>query len=237
MSPRRSPEHGPRTADSGHVLVVGATRVLRPAVLALAERGTHVTAVARSATALDSLVRACAGEVPGDVTPLAADATGPGFPGRLRDAARPASPGEPRDATQPGFSGEPPDAEALPALTGALVYSPALPPGAAASCLRGLLGGPCVLLLPSRWADPAEAAVWGHGGAAGQGSWTPALLPPEARPAEWVRPLVLGWRAEEGGTRWHTPEEISAAALELLDAPAPAAAVLGRVRPWAGRPG
>ncbi|NED87837.1 hypothetical protein G3I76_48120, partial [Streptomyces sp. SID11233] len=50
------------------------------------------------------------------------------------------------------------------------------------------------------------------------------------------RRLVLGWHSASGVTRWHTPEDISAAALALLDAPAPADAVLGEVRPWSARP-
>lgn len=44
--------------------------------------------------------------------------------------------------------------------------------------------------------------------------------------------LVLGWR--EGASRWHGPNEISAAALLVLDDGH--GRVLGRVRPWTDRP-
>lgn len=56
--------------------------------------------------------------------------------------------------------------------------------------------------------------------------------------------LLLGWTDAETGhsgsakgtvrTRWHTPQEISAAAITVLDG-APGR-TLGRVRPWSERP-
>ncbi|PDQ35989.1 MAG: hypothetical protein B5766_02255 [Candidatus Lumbricidophila eiseniae] len=47
--------------------------------------------------------------------------------------------------------------------------------------------------------------------------------------------LQLGWTdAPDGKTRWHTPEEISQAALEVLNNGR--ATVLGRITPWADRP-
>lgn len=52
-----------------------------------------------------------------------------------------------------------------------------------------------------------------------------------------LRLLLLGWRPMRTGApaRWHTPAEISAAALECLDDPTPR--LLGVVRPWTDRPG
>jgi hypothetical protein len=46
--------------------------------------------------------------------------------------------------------------------------------------------------------------------------------------------LQLGWRDDESGTRWHRPDEISEAALQVLADGAPC--ILGVVRPWSRRP-
>ncbi|MEV0845068.1 hypothetical protein AB0J21_04120 [Streptomyces sp. NPDC049954] len=197
-----SPTTGPPGPAAGHVLVVGATRVLRPAVGTLAARGASVTAVARTAGELDALAR----ESPGDVRPLAADATADDFGARLRRAGGPA-----------GF-------------TGALVYAPALPPRAVTGQVAASLdAGPLVLILTSEWAAPGN-------GAPASAAWAPHLLPAGARPGDACRPLVLGWRGTGPAVRWHTPEEISAAALALLDDPRGTDAVLGEVRPWTARP-
>jgi hypothetical protein len=48
--------------------------------------------------------------------------------------------------------------------------------------------------------------------------------------------LLLGWVADSGGTRWHTPEEVSAAALSASRAPDGSELVLGALRPWRDRP-
>ena len=48
--------------------------------------------------------------------------------------------------------------------------------------------------------------------------------------------LLLGWTVEDGVARWHTPEDISGAALQLLSVPGLAEAVLGTVEPWSDRP-
>lgn len=74
-----------------------------------------------------------------------------------------------------------------------------------------------VIVLTSRHADPAL---------------------PERERASWVEPrgvrlLQLGWTADRG---WHTPEQVSRAVAASLAAPAPDPVVLGRVRPWSGRP-
>ncbi|MFB7087075.1 hypothetical protein [Streptomyces sp. NPDC056296] len=90
-------------------------------------------------------------------------------------------------------------------------------------------GRPAVLLLTSAHAAPEDED-------ADAGPWSPALLPPRARPTPDCRLLVLGWRTRPEGSRWHTAEEISEAALRVLDAAPPRDAVLGRVRPWSTRP-
>jgi hypothetical protein len=48
--------------------------------------------------------------------------------------------------------------------------------------------------------------------------------------------LLLGWVADPCGTRWHTPEEVSAAALSASRAPDGSELVLGALRPWHDRP-
>ncbi|GJF34600.1 hypothetical protein KNE206_73000 [Kitasatospora sp. NE20-6] len=116
------------TTGTGHVLVVGATGVLRPAAVALAGRGHRVSALARRAGPLADLAREC-----GDaVRPLAADVRDPGLPDALDTVA-----------------------DALGPFTGALLYCPAAPAGAVSGMLgRVGGGGPAVLLLTSAWAAP-----------------------------------------------------------------------------------
>ena len=46
--------------------------------------------------------------------------------------------------------------------------------------------------------------------------------------------LQLGWFDEDAGPRWHTPTEVSAAALAVLDDGV--GRTLGSVRPWDRRP-
>ncbi|MGC5395231.1 hypothetical protein ACPXCP_05695 [Streptomyces sp. DT20] len=202
MRETREPIPSLTRPSTGHVLVVGATRILRPAVRALAARGCAVTAVARSEDGLRRLVA----ETPGRVGPLAADVTTPGFGDVLHRATE--------------RSG----------LTGALVYAPSGTPAAIEALTRDLVvRGPVVLLLTSEWAAPESFA--------GQAApWTPDSLPASSCPARDCRRLVLGWNRDAGGARWHTPQEISAAALDLLGAPAEQDSVLGTFRPWEERP-
>jgi hypothetical protein len=85
-------------------------------------------------------------------------------------------------------------------------------PAADRAVLRGLaavVGGPLVHLLPSAWAAP--------------GGRRPRVRGPV---------LQLGWTGDP--PRWHTPDEVSAAALAVLASGDDA--VLGRVRPWTDRP-
>ncbi|RKS72490.1 hypothetical protein CLV35_2734 [Motilibacter peucedani] len=161
------------------ILVVGATRVLRPAVLRLADDGWRVVAVARTGDELERL----ADERRGSIAPLAADRT------RTKELrARLTSAGT---------------------LDAALVYAPGAP-AALLAVLRRAVSGPVVQLLTSAAAAPD------------------GLMP--AAPAQPWHQVVLGWR--DG--RWHTPEEVSAAALTALAEERDV--VLGAVRPWAERP-
>jgi hypothetical protein len=159
------------------VLVIGATRILRPAVTGLATTGADVLAVARTASDLDLL----AGEVPA-VVPVPCDALDV-------EALGAALAGHPRPAA-------------------GLCYLP----GAEADVRRGLaalVDGPLVQLLPS------------------------AAAAPNAEPADVGGPVLqLGWTGDP--PRWHSPDEISAAALAVLSTREDA--VLGTVRPWTDRP-
>lgn len=97
----------------------------------------------------------------------------------------------------------------------AVVYAPAVT-DASLPVLRAAVDGPVVLVRTS-----AEA--------------TPPPEEPEApapEPGPWT--LQLGWATGAGGARWHTPEEISDAALAVLRDGA--GRTLGAVRPWADRP-
>ncbi|MGW3866413.1 hypothetical protein ACWEDZ_33785 [Streptomyces sp. NPDC005047] len=185
-----------------HLLVVGATGALLPAVRTATARGATVTALARNAAALRDLERGTGGAA----RPLARDFEAPGLREALSRAAR----------DRP--------------FTGALLYCPLATP-ATVRTLTGAVpaGRPVVLLLTSAHAAP-------EGEVDDAGPWDPAFLPSDARPTPGCRLLVLGWRTRPEGSRWHTAEEISEAALRLLDAAPPGDAVLGRVRPWPTRP-
>jgi nucleoside-diphosphate-sugar epimerase len=169
------------------VLVVGATRILRPAVEQLAAAGHDVVAVARDADDLAGL----AATSPGRITACPADWSDP-----------------------PAFAA---------ALFGrrfdhALAYCPDAPQ-ASLSTLRDCVDGPSVRVVTSAAARPAVS---------GTEPFDPSRLPPV--PPPWHR-LVLGWTPER---RWHTPAEVSAAALDTLRAEQDR--ILGTVRPWSDRP-
>jgi NAD(P)-dependent dehydrogenase (short-subunit alcohol dehydrogenase family) len=106
-------------------------------------------------------------------------------------------------------------AAALPEVDAALLYCPAAPPTSVDVLLHST-DGPVVWLLTSASADPADVGVEFRFG---------------ARVAPNVTRVALGWA---GGPRWHTPEEISTAALDALGDGTER--VLGAVRPWEGRP-
>ncbi|ALE04816.1 hypothetical protein AL755_03815 (plasmid) [Arthrobacter sp. ERGS1:01] len=99
----------------------------------------------------------------------------------------------------------------------AIVYIPSAEP-AALSTLRSLVRGPVVQVLTSHVADPA-----------GGEPFTFENLPqPPGQP--WYR-LVLGW-SKTGA--WHSPDEISAAAVAVLRQKRDGQ--LGELRPWTDRP-
>lgn len=133
------------------------------------------------------------------------------------------------DVTADAFGAQLRGAAERAPLTGALVYAPAAHPGTLAELVCPVVAGPVVLLVTSEGAAPSrtgtDSQVWPLNG-----------LPTAARSEEASRLLVLGWHGQGHMARWHTPQEISAAALALLDAPAGRDAALGRLRPWASRP-
>lgn len=92
----------------------------------------------------------------------------------------------------------------------ALAYGPAVSAGSLAA-LRGLTPGRLVLVRTSAAADPALGTL---------------IVPPDT--------LQLGWRPPGEPSRWHTPDEVSSAALAVLADGNPH--TLGAVRPWSDRP-
>jgi hypothetical protein len=94
----------------------------------------------------------------------------------------------------------------------ALVYAPAVSV-ASLSHVRARTPRRTVLVRTSGAADPAHGVL---------------IVPRDT--------LQLGWTeaATDEGARWHTPDEVSRAALEVLASGE--AATLGTVRPWSDRP-
>jgi hypothetical protein len=93
----------------------------------------------------------------------------------------------------------------------AVVYAPAVSVESSA-VIDALVSGRTVVVRTSSAADPARG---------------PLRIPDET--------LQLGWTsAPDGGTRWHSPDEVSTAARLVLEDGR--GRVLGRVRPWDGRP-
>ncbi|MEU1972990.1 hypothetical protein ABZ477_15150 [Microbacterium sp. NPDC019599] len=92
----------------------------------------------------------------------------------------------------------------------AVVYGPAVSDESLRS-LRSLTPGRLVLVRTSAAADPALGIL---------------VVPRDT--------LQLGWREDGAEPRWHSPEEVSRAALAVLADGA--ARTLGTVRPWSDRP-
>jgi len=92
----------------------------------------------------------------------------------------------------------------------ALVYEPAVT-AETLQRIAAAVAGRVVLVRTSAAADPALG---------------------ESTPVE--NTLLLGWTTSASGIRWHTPQEVSDAALDVLDDGA--FRVLGAVRPWGDRP-
>ncbi len=110
----------------------------------------------------------------------------------------------------------------MPTVDAALVYRPTVVAAALHLLARRVrLRG--VLVLTSAAADPALVGA----------DFDLRALPPAPAPA-WRR-LILGWVQDGSVARWHTPEEISAAAVRVLDSGFEE--MLGAVRPWHRRPG
>ncbi|MFF6888487.1 hypothetical protein ACFY9F_35485 [Streptomyces sp. NPDC012421] len=196
------PHSASRRGEDTHLLVVGATGTLLPAVHAATSRGDLVTAVTRSPIALRDLAHRTRGRV----RPFVRDYEDPGLGAALAEASR-----------------------ARP-FTGALLYCPLASPLTVQALVDAVpRNRPVVLLLTSAHAAPTAETEEGP-------AWSPARLPRDSRPSPGCRLLVLGWARGAGAARWHTADEISAAALAVLDAAAPRDAVLGEVRPWAARP-
>jgi hypothetical protein len=102
-------------------------------------------------------------------------------------------------------------------FTMALVYAP-FAPAASLAAIAQRVPGVLVHVLTSRWAapdaNPEERDAWAPDG--------PGV----------TKRLLLGWAP---GPRWHTPEEVSAAALAAAHG-AEAERTLGATRPWGERP-
>ena len=107
------------------------------------------------------------------------------------------------------------DASALASALGerewdrALVYGGAIAEDAV-GVVRSRVAGRCVTVRTSAAVDPALGEP---------------RIPSDV--------LQLGWTADVPA-RWHTPEEVSAAAIEVLADGEPR--ILGVIRPWGGRP-
>ena len=197
---------------SGRVLVVGGTAILRPAVVTLTAAGRPVVVLSRSRDRLTGLPAGASGIVGDLEDPPALERA---LAGLLRSAA-------------------------------GLAYLPdaAGPSGTSSlAVLRNAVAGPLVVVLTSAAAAAGPAPV---DLAAVRENLAGRLSGAGTAPGD-LRLLLLGWRAATaasatpgadavvGITRWHTPAEISAAALACLADPAPA--LLGVVRPWSARPG
>ena len=98
----------------------------------------------------------------------------------------------------------------------ALVYAPFAPADAQAA-IAARVPGTLVHVLVSAWAAPGADR-------AARDRWAPDGAGATLR-------VTLGWTAG----RWHTPAEVSRGVLRALDGDE-AEAVVGRLRPWSGRP-
>lgn len=107
-------------------------------------------------------------------------------------------------------------------LDAAILYCPTAPAEVRDRFVAAVQGR-VVLLLTSAAAQPP---------APGADSVDLADLP--EFPAVRVRRLLLGWLPAPQGARWHAPQEISQAAVEVLRTGDES--TLGVIRPWAGRP-
>ena len=84
------------------------------------------------------------------------------------------------------------------------------------------VSGPVVLLLTSRWDEPGRRT---------EKACYPLIAGIEP---QRVRYVLLGWRMDPAGNRWHSAEEVSEAALLALNSNEDVK--LGVTRPWGSRP-
>ena len=107
-------------------------------------------------------------------------------------------------------------------------------PAAVRDALAGRSFDAALLYCPTAAADSVAAMVGATTGRVVRLLTSAVAAPPfdlaDLPPDRAVR-LVLGWAP---GPRWHTPEEVSRAALDVLRDGADT--VLGAIRPWADRP-
>jgi len=188
------------------VLVVGASGILAPLVHALVSKRSHVVAVSRPPGVPPAPGR-------GDGAPLGRDDRAPTH-------------GSPRviGADTTTLAGAWAVANCGP-LDYAVFYGPALTAQTLA-VLTNAVRYRAVLVLTSEAAAPTGPGDEGAGLA-------PLAARYRARPQDAV--VLLGWKSvDRGRSRWHTPGEVSAAALEALEGYGDV--LLGRVRPWEQRP-
>ena len=106
-------------------------------------------------------------------------------------------------------------AQSAPDVATVVAYSPAMAPQSWR--LLGDLTERVVVVATSSWASPgAPAPPW-------------AGLPD-------VMVVQLGWSPTAQGSRWHTPQEVSAAVMDALAGRWTPRVVVGSVRPWSARP-
>jgi hypothetical protein len=180
-----------------HCLVVGGTRILRPAVGVLAAGGQEVSVVAR--TAADLALLELEPAVQGRVHGLPVDHGDAGALAAALDRA----------------------IAARGPFAAALVYMPSAPPAAWQAVAARTDGGRRIAILTSAHGAPGSTTATRRAAAAADAG---------------TGVLLLGWAVEDGVPRWHTPEEISGAALQMLPVSGLAEAVLGTVEPWSERP-
>ncbi len=173
------------------MLIVGATGILRPAVLSLAAAGWMVAAVARQHDRLDVLA-ADAG--PG-VIPLSVDVYDAGAVADVLGTA--------------------------PSFDAAILYLAEADDdreNAAADRLSRVVRG--IKVVRGNAVVRSNTVVRGTTVRILTSRWTPTTSP-ELTTGRWPRRpgrshLLLGVGSDAGGARWHTPEEISRAAIEVL---------------------
>jgi hypothetical protein len=103
----------------------------------------------------------------------------------------------------------------------ALVYAP-FAPASSMAAIAERISSHLIYVLTTEWeapgADRAERDAWAPHGAGGL-----------------TQRVTLGWTQGSEGPRWHTPEEVSQAALDAIER-STREITLGTLRPWSDRP-